>query len=231
VSLMSFLIDLIIVAIIALAVIISAKRGFVRTAIEVAGFVLAFLISVNLGNAISNFTYDKVIEPAIVSAVSEKTAESASSAIDSMWDAIPDILTKNGEAFGISKETLSDKLENTKDNTETIATDISQTAIKPIATTFLSSLFSLVLFVVLLVVVGILAKAINKLFSFSVIGKLNATLGGILGIPKGLVLGYVFCILLTVLFFFAPDGIWVFTRENADKSYLYSLLMFFSPIK
>lgn len=228
---MSYIIDIIIIAIVLLTILFSAKRGFVRTVVEVAGFVLAFLISINLGNFFSTITYDKVIEPALVSAVADKSLENASTTVDSVWDALPNVLIKNGEAFGVSKDILLEKLSGSAESTETALTEFSQTAIKPMATTFFSSIYSLILFLVLLFAVGFLSKAINKLFSFSIAGKLNRFLGGVIGIPKGIIFGYIFCILLTALFFFAPNGLWLFTRENTDKSYLYSLLMLFSPFK
>ena len=228
---MNYLIDLIIVLVFTIVVIVSAKRGFVKTAVELVGFVLAFIISTNLGNSLANLTYDKAIEPPIVSAVTQNAADSTASIVDSTWDALPDIITQNSGTLGISKEFLNEKLGSTATVTEEALTELSQTAIKPIATKFLATLYSLILFIILLIVVGFLSKILNKLFSFSIIGKLNRFLGGIIGIPKGIICAYVFCLLLTLVLYLFPNGIWIFNSQNTDKSQLYTLLMSITPFK
>ena len=67
---MNYLLDLIVIAIIAAVALISAKRGFVRVVIELAGFIAAIFISFTISTPLANLTYDKIIEPPIVSSVS-----------------------------------------------------------------------------------------------------------------------------------------------------------------
>ena len=63
---MGIILDLIILAIIVIFAFLSAKKGFVRTLIELVGFFLAIFIASSISPAISNGVYDKFIEPAIV---------------------------------------------------------------------------------------------------------------------------------------------------------------------
>jgi len=226
---MSFLIDIIILAILVITVFISAKRGFVRTAIELLGFILAFIISTNLGAALADLTYDKAIEPPIINVVVENGTEEVGSAVDKVWESLPDIISDNAEFFGVSKDYLTQKLNDGTQITETVLTDISQNSIKPIVSRFLSTLYTLIIFVILLVIVGFLSKFINKLFSFSIIGKLNRFLGGLIGIPKGIVYVLIFCLVLNLVLYFFPNGLWIFNRENTEKSYLYNLLVSMIP--
>ena len=54
---MGIVLDLILVAIIALCVIISVKRGFMKTVVEFVGFVLAIYIAFTFGPVLSDATY------------------------------------------------------------------------------------------------------------------------------------------------------------------------------
>ena len=75
---MSITLDLIVIAIIILMVLISAKRGFVRVAVEAVGFVAAIILSLSLSTTLADVTYQKAIEPAILSSVENATAETTS---------------------------------------------------------------------------------------------------------------------------------------------------------
>ena len=52
---MSYILDAIIVLIIVITVVLSAKKGFVCTLIEVIGLIAAIVIAISLSSPISNF--------------------------------------------------------------------------------------------------------------------------------------------------------------------------------
>lgn len=60
---MNYLLDLIVIAIIAAVALISARRGFVRVVIESAGFIAAIFITLTISTPLASLTYDKIIEP------------------------------------------------------------------------------------------------------------------------------------------------------------------------
>ena len=69
---MSIVLDLIVLAIILFTVFMSAKRGFVRVALEVVGFIAAVFITFTISTPLVNITYDKIIAPPIVSSVTPR---------------------------------------------------------------------------------------------------------------------------------------------------------------
>ena len=79
---MNFLLDLIVLAIIAAVALISARRGFVRVAIELVGFIAAIFITFTISTPLASLTYDKIIEPPIVSSVSKATGDSVTQITD-----------------------------------------------------------------------------------------------------------------------------------------------------
>ncbi len=222
---MSIVIDLIVVAIILVTALISAKQGFVKAIIEVVGFVAAVLVAFSLSAPLADITYEKVIEPPILSSVSENAAQSTAHTADSVWESLPSFITDNSEKLGITKEYIEQIVaDSTLSSTDTALAEISQKAVKPVATGILETLYAVILIVVLLFVVKILARLLNKVFSFSVIGKLNRTLGGLLGVVKGLAIVLIFCEIVVLIISFT-GGVWIFNSENIDKTYIFKYLI------
>ena len=104
---MNYLLDLIVIAIIAAVALISARRGFVRVVIELAGFIAAIFITLTISTPLASLTYDKIIEPPIVSSVSKATGDSVTQITDDTWNALPEFIRKYSENAGFSKESIN----------------------------------------------------------------------------------------------------------------------------
>lgn len=235
---MWIILDLIIVAIVALFVFLSAKRGFVRTIIEFVGYILAVYLAFTVGGIISTAIYDGAIEPAIVSSTAERIVDTAGESVDStvnnVWESLPDLVTKGAESFGITSDYLRNSLTENSVNTEN-ATAIAENAVsaivEPVIVPLLKSIIGIILFAVLIFVVRILAKAINKVFKLPLIGGLNKFLGGVVGGLKGIVISVIFVVIIGLIMSFTENGFLIFTEENIEQTYLFKILMNFSPFK
>ncbi len=225
---MGVILDLIVVAIVAVMVFISAKRGFIRTLIEVVGFVAALVIAFTFSTPLANGTYDKVIAPAVITAVEGAASDTTTSAADAVMATVPDFIANNAESFGLSVEQLSQKISG-GENIAEAAKSVSDNLIKPIAVKVLALVISTVMIVVLIFVVNVLAKLLNKVFSFSLVGKLNRTLGGVVGFFKGILLATVFCMIVGVIVSFTKNGFLIFTREAIDSSTIFGTICDFLP--
>ena len=226
---MSIVLDLIVLAIIVITVLISAKRGFVRTLIELVGFIAAVFISYTISTPLANTTYDKIVEPTIVSSVTsavENVADdSAAVAVDGFWDGMPDWIRSGIERVGVSKESLNGSItENIGNGVQSAVETTSQSVIKPAVTSMLALVYQVISLIVLLILVKPLAKLINKLFSFSVIGTANRVLGGVVGIPKGIIYSVVFCLIVMLIVSFTGNGFLIFTGETIEKSMFFSFV-------
>ncbi len=226
---MSIILDLIVLAIIIITVLISAKRGFVRTLIELLGFIAAVFISFTISTPLANSTYDKIIEPSIVStvtsAVDTAADNSAAAAVDSFWNEIPGWVKGGIEKAGISKESLDGSITaNIGNGVQSAVESASQNVIKPAVTSTLALIYQVISLIILLAIVKPLAKLINKLFSFSVIGTANRVLGGVVGVPKGMIYAVAFCLLITLAVSFTQNGFLIFTGEAMEKSLFFSFV-------
>ena len=113
---MNYLLDLIVIAIIAAVALISARRGFVRVVIELAGFIAAILITLTISTPLASLTYDKIIEPPIVSSVSKATGDSVTQITDDTWNALPEFIRKYSENAGFSKESINKSINENMGN-------------------------------------------------------------------------------------------------------------------
>lgn len=222
---MGMILDLIIAAVIIIEVVISARRGFARVAIELVGFIAAVLLTFTISTPLSQATYDKIIEPSFVSALDTALKDSSQNATEAAWNALPDIVKKHSDKLGVSKEKIETGIaENAGNAAQDAAEGISQSVVKPVAVKFLSLMFGVILMAVFIFIVKILAKFINRLFSISLVGKLNRLLGAVVGLPKGIIVALLLCSVVALAVSFTQNGIWIFTSENMKNSWFFGVL-------
>lgn len=222
-NLLSILLDLIVVAIIILFTFISAKRGFVRTLIEIVGFVLVILFVNAVSQPLADFTYNKAVEPAIVNSTQGMTSGNVSEVADKVFENVPTLLQKalnNGNVYENLKASISENIDN---GVQTAVSKASQNVIKPVVSGILSMIYSILIMIILLFVVGILARVINKLFSFSFIGVANRILGGILGAFKGVGVAILVCTIIT-LTVSLTGGFLIFRAQIIENSVLFKIM-------
>lgn len=228
---MNYLLDLIVIAIIAVVALISARRGFVRVVIESAGFIAAIFITLTISTPLASLTYDKIIEPPIVSSVSKATGDSVTQITDNTWNALPEFIRKYSENAGFSKESINKSInENMGNGAEVAARAASQNVVKPIVAKLLAVFYGIIIMVILIFLVKILAKFLNGVFSFSIVGKLNRILGGIAGIPKGIIIAMLFCMIISLIVSLTPDGFLIFKTEAMEKSWFFTHFSFNLPV-
>ena len=222
---MSVVLDIIVLAIILVTVFLSAKRGFVRVLIELVGFVAAVFISFTISTPLADMTYDKIIEPPIVASVGDVTGDSVEETVNSVWDALPGFVQNSAERFGITTESLNESISsNIGNGAESAVKNASQELIKPLVTKPIALIYIVISVIIMLFVVKILAKVVNKMFSFSLVGTANRVLGGIVGIPKGIIMAMVFCLVISLIVSFTTNGFLIFTDEAMEKSWFFSHL-------
>lgn len=227
---MSIILDLIVIAIIALFSFLSAKKGFVRTLVEVAGFVLAavlaFSLSTPISTSISENTVMPIIEEATVSALENVSTDNISQATDNVWDQLPSFVLSAAESSGITKDSISDHLSASSEKTiEGLSTELSNRVFLPIVSNVIKTVVTVILFVVLLVLSIFLARIINRLFSGVILGKLNKTLGGILGAIKGAAIASIFCLAVSLIADLTKGDFLSITTETIDSTYIVSTIL------
>lgn len=218
------IIDAILIAIIFFSAIISAKRGFVRSAIEVVGSIIVIYLCITISSPVANVIYEKTIEPSIINSVEENIEKSGEKTTDTVWNALPEIVTGNSSIFGIDKSSLQEKVNIGEESAKTVANSAVSSVAKPVLVRIISLAICTILIIVLLFAVKLLARTLNKLFSFSILGSFNRFLGAILGVLKGILFCVVFTIVVSLIISVAKTDFGFFTKDNISKTYLFRFI-------
>ena len=177
-----------------------------------------------MSSSLSTFTYDKIIEPSVIEAISESCSANTSQAVNDAWDKLPSFITYAAGKAGVTAEKLNTGItENMQDGVKSAVTSASKNLIRPIAVKLFGLIYSVILMLIFIIIVKFLAKIINKLFSFSIIGKVNRRLGGVVGAVKGVVLAIFFCTVISLIVSLTQKGFLIFTQENISNSHIFKL--------
>lgn len=227
---MGLVLDIIIVLIVAFFVFISARRGFIRTLIEVVGFVLAAVLAFSLSAPITTAICENGIKPIIeettLSALNDAPLEDVAEAAESIWDELPGFVINIAESAGINKADVSESISDAAtQSVHEVSAHITDNIFIPIVSNIVKTIVTFLLFLALIVLVMFLARIINKLFSGFIFGKFNRLLGGVLGAVKGSVFAAIFCLLFSIIVKLSPNGILSITTETLDSTYIFSKIL------
>lgn len=202
---MSIILDIVLVAIFAAYVFFAAKKGFVRTLLELVVVVAAIFLSFQISPVISQTVYDGFVEKEIVNALEEQITEnidslSVTEKANAVLDSIPDFAVSLASSAGVEISTIKDQISSQKFDSQNLAQSLVDKIAEPIVVGALTIIIFILLAVVLMIVLKIAAKYISKLFDIPVVKSLNRSLGGVLGAIKGVLVVIVICTALRFIF-------------------------------
>ena len=202
---MSIILDIILVAIFAAYVLFAAKKGFVRTLLELVAVVAAIFLSFQISPVIAQTAYDGFVEKQIVTALEEQIDEnidalSVTEKTNAVLDAIPEFAVSLASSAGVEISDIKDQISAQKFDSQNLAQSLVDKIAEPIVVGALKIIIFILLAVVLMIVLKIAAKYISKLFDIPVVKSLNKSLGGVLGAIKGALVLLVICTGLRFIF-------------------------------
>ncbi len=203
---MNLALDLCFLIILLVFTVVGAKRGIAKTVLELCAFfvslVLAFSVCTPLATACyDNFMSDRTTEK-IEESLNEEALNLENLNVSITTIGIPSFI----EPFAKEQaEQLKETLETVKKDSHTkaqFAAKLEESVIRPITVKGLSALTFFIVFLVAAVLLRILAGFLAGLFKFPVVGAVNAVLGGVFGIVKG-----VLCVFIVgvILLFLSPQ--------------------------
>ena len=231
---MALVIDLAIILIVALVIWRSAVHGFVRTIVELAGYILAATIAFSLAGYAADEIYERAVRPQMVSSIEQSLTDTedqvVSQQIDSVWDSLPSVVTGLAESFGIDKEQIGAQLQDSVQNGAIYTAEmVSDHILKPVIVNFIRVFCSALLFFLLMLVVRWLARLVNRVFRLPVLSSINSLLGGVLGAVKGLILVFVLTVVIGLAMSAMGGTFLCFDAALIDQTFLYKFIYGFSP--
>ncbi|MCD7774493.1 MAG: CvpA family protein [Clostridiales bacterium] len=186
---MTHIIDLILIALMLLIVLISAKRGIVLTVFDIASGFVSFLLGRTLSEPAANWIYSEYVRDSVIDFLDTqlKNAENGISNVItdalSLLDFLPDgavALLENSAEFDL--DTLTREIINGAVSVSEIEAEF----VGPVVISLIKMAAFAAISFAAVVVFRILSKIISRFIrSSKIAGGLDTVLGGVFGILKG----------------------------------------------
>ncbi len=233
---MSLVLDIILVAIFAVFVLSAAKKGFVKTLLELVASILAIVLAYQFSPLVAQGAYDAVVKENLITTIEEQIdekfdASTASKKAEVTLDAIPEFMVSIAESAGVDFNDIKSKISSEKFSSENIATELVEKVAEPIVIGALTALSFMILAIILLLVLKFLANLISKLFNIPIIGTANKLLGALLGACKGVVVLVFLCTVLNFIFASGEGELAVAVNDSAIVGLLDDINPFINNFK
>ncbi len=236
------LIDLIIVGIVVICARKGAKNGFAKTLVGFFAFAVAIVLAGVLCAPAANLVYDKglrePIENTVYSTVEENfvggelvgTTEQISQFVDEGISKLPSFI-KRLTGIEDKKDAVLETVNELKSaEIKEITDEIVAKYVGPVVIRILSIFVFIILFVVLLLICKLLSKGLKLVNKLPLIGKLNALLGGVLGLLQGAI---IVLIISWVLVAITSDGgsfLGIISAETIGSSLVLKTVSTYNPL-
>ncbi|MBO5291462.1 MAG: CvpA family protein [Clostridia bacterium] len=202
---MNFIVDAIIIAIIAIVIVRSSKKGFVSSLVDTFAMIIATIVSYMFTPEVSQFVYDSFIKNSVSKGFEKvlddmNTNAAVADKVDAMIASLPEGAVNLADRLGIINLNAIGAgihMPGVIDNNQLITTVLNDFAYNVMITITKVVVF-FILFVLATLVLRMVSNFLENINKIPLIGKLNSTLGGVLGVAKALIIILVVC---TVMYF------------------------------
>lgn len=207
---MNFIVDAIIIAIIAIVIVRSSKKGFVSSLIDTFAMIIATIVSYMFTPEVSQFVYDSFIKNSVSKGFEKilddmNTNAAVADKVDAMIASLPEGAVNLADSLGIINLNAIGAgihMPGVIDNNQLITTVLNDFAYNVMITITKVVVF-FILFVLATLVLRMVSNFLENINKIPLIGKLNSTLGGVLGVAKALIIILVVC---TVIYFIVSSS-------------------------
>lgn len=199
---MNFVLDLAIIAIIAITVYFAAKNGFVKTAISAVSFIVAVALTAMFASPLADYIKETAIGETVETATEEAITNAllnTSLGIDGLLDGKSEDFNKLVAVSGMSLEELSTWYESNVVDTNNGESALAARIAEPITDISATAIAIILLFIGSQIVLAIIARVLNLVAKLPIIRTANKALGILLGIVLALLRVCLFCFVMGVL--------------------------------
>jgi uncharacterized membrane protein required for colicin V production len=214
---MEFIVDIVLIAIIAVSSVIGFKRGIVRTVFGcfavAAALACAFFLAPHAGNFIKETSvYEKMSSRVvdIIDGYLDGSTENIESGLAELSQSpLSATLSRLGFDIQAESEAYLERLDEAGNN---CAVTVADTVLSFLAT----MLGALIMFILSLIAIKLAGIILEKVFRLPVLKAINKLGGGILGAVMGIVFAYIFCTALEILLPHIPENpvLYIGMEEN-----------------
>ncbi len=231
---MSYILDAIVVIIIAVTAILGYRRGFIRTIIQLAGCIVAFILALTLSGTVSTMVYDGVLRDSLHEKIetvwSETVVEGAAQTLTEQTEAVFDTLPAFVQT-ALDTETITQGIHDSVGNDQTgtaVADYLVDDLIRPVMVAIIRFVAFLILFALLMIVIRLLEKLLKPLTKLPLVRQTDGLLGTVVGLVKGIVFALVAVTVIQLIAAGTTTG--PFTQENLDNSLIAEWVAEINPL-
>ncbi len=194
----SVIMDIAILAVIAVFGALGWKRGLLRTLSELAVVVLSLVLASQVSVFAARYVVDKVLRPAAEDAVREQvtvianeTSRTAREQVSGVLEAIPNNFVRNQAQALLEKTALPDRAETAgRDALLTAALQLTDRTLNTVVYSFAHSLLYAASFALIHFILRLIVRALNLAAKLPGLRELNQAGGLALGVGKGVILAF-----------------------------------------
>lgn len=215
--------DILAVAVIAVLVYQAAKRGFIRTAVSWAGYLISVVVANFASPHVAAWLYDNIVRDALRMVLVnrfDKLITEGGTAAGSLIDAVPDSLKRIIEASGAIDSGTMDSVDSiAHSEAAVIIEELIDMALRDPIMTILQGISFLALFTLMVVAVKYFSRLLTSVYKIPVIGTVNTLLGGIFGVLQSLLALFIGALVFNVLIAATGGFTWM-NSQVLDETYI-----------
>ncbi len=215
------ILDLVLILVIAVIAIFSAKKGFLLTLLNIATYIVAGILSKIFASPVSSFIYDSFFSSTIISKLYEIMPSGSvqgelNTIVSNVIASLPEYVQSLASNFGIADIVSS----GTDAATASLTVEMLEaTYIAPIVIKVLTIVVSVLLFVLFALLLRVVSSFINKVLTkkkHKLIRGTNMFLGAAFGVVKGTAISAIAAAVLNIAAPLVNNGsLSVFVNESA----------------
>ncbi len=227
---MSLILDIILIAILVAFIASAVKKGFMLSLLELVAVIAALALAFSFSPVVAQGVYDGVVENVMIEALEEQIDQNVNASdiaenAELTLSVLPEFIVSLAENAGVDVAKIKDTIATADLSSENLATELVTKVAEPITVGVLTAVFFIILAILLVFVLKFVAKLLSKAFDLPLVGKVNKTLGGILGAIKGIVVLVFIC---TILNFALSNGDGELSTA-VNESFVINILDYINP--
>lgn len=231
---MPYILDVALLLIVAIAVFLGYRRGFVRSVLQFFGCALACALAIWLSGIASQVVFDHAlrdgIHQTVAQAFEQTVADGATASLTEQSQrvhaALPSFLQN-----AVTSERLTEGIREAVGNEQTtaqVADYVTDSLVRPVVIGVLRLLLFLILFIVSLLLIRLLRKWIKPITRLPFIRQADGWLGAVFGLLQGAVFAYVAVIVIQLLIVGVPS--FPITAQDLDTSLIAGGIASWDPL-
>lgn len=230
---MGYIVDIVIVALFLFIVVMAYKKGFLSTVIDTFALAISAVVSYMYFEPVAEGAYNLLVRDLVETRFTRVLDDISSSLsvadkVSAMIEGLPPSAVKLADAMGVNVNALTLSMSSGGSLSDEALIKLAVDKVgHPIMINVTEVITFVIMFVIITVALKFLAGIFKKANDIPLLGKLNAGLGGIIGVVKAVAIVFVAC---TAFYFIAGMSGAKPVIDAVNSSFIYGFIIDYNPI-